>query len=808
MSGGPFPAPIVTGILLVVSLAAQLGAVAVAVRMIRATGKWRAWLILAAALGLMAARRAMALADVVSASGDGRVNVLQEALGLVISLAILWAVGWMGSVFLRGQADAREMRRLADELRLHRDQLEAQMAERTRRLRETEESFRALAENSVDVIMRFDRRHRHLYANPMVEKQTGIPARDFLGKTHHELGFPSELVEFWEEAIETVFLTGAPHRVEFQLPTGVWIDWLLVPELAADGSVATVITTARDVTARKRIEEELSRHRDRLEELVAARTAELEKEIADRVRAEQELRASEERFRSLYNNVHIGLYRTTPEGRVLMANPALVRMLGLPSFEALAEIDLEAQSWYVDFDRAAFRERVEREGAIHGLEARWRRSDGSTLVVRESARAVRDNQDRVLYYEGTVEDVTGHHALEKQLRQAQRIEALGQLAGGIAHDFNNLLMAIQGSADLLRRRIAGYERTGELDTILESVARGGELTRSLLTFARRQVLQRRPVDLNEVVEALLPVLRRVIPENISVQFRRHESAAAVEADRGGLDQALMNLAVNARDAMPDGGTLTVETTRVNLDENAVAGYPRVRPGEFFRLSVRDTGVGIAPDVRPYLFEPFFTTKAPGHGTGLGLATVHGIVTQHGGFVQVDGEPGEGAVFELYFPVSRNLPESIELRPATTPVAGGSETILVVEDEPEVRHVLVQALVELGYRVIAADDGEEALSLMRAGQTVDLVVSDVIMPRMGGRELFRESRRLASPPRFVFSSGYTEVAFDPEIQAGAGSAFLSKPYSIEQLAETVRRVLDAENLEERGSPPEPGSDGRG
>jgi len=788
------PGPMLTGALLVVSLVAQVAAVALTIRMIRVTGTWRPWLLLAVALGLMAARRAMALAELVNLPGGGLPSVVREALGMVVSLAILWAVGWMGSVFLRGQVDAQETQRLAEELRAHRDQLEAQVAERTRLLRETEESFRALAENSVDVIMRFDRQHRHLYVNPMVEKQTGIPVADFLGKTHEELGFPSYLVTQWEEAIETVFLSGAAQRIEFQLPTGIWIDWLLVPQLADDGAVATVITTARDVTDRKRTEEELSRHRDRLEELVAARTAELEREIAERTRAEQELRASEERFRSIYNNVSIGMYRSTPGGRVMMANPALVRLLGLPSVEALVEIDLETRSWYADFDRSVFRERLEREGEIHGLESRWRRLDGSVLMVRESARVVRDGLGRTLYYEGTVEDVTGHHSLEEQLRRAQRIEALGQLAGGIAHDFNNLLMAIQGSMELLTRRNPDVDAGGEATTILESVARGAELTRSLLTFARRQVLQRRPIDLNEVVDSLLPVLRRVIPENISIQFHRHPLPAVINGDRGGMDQALMNLAVNARDAMPDGGTLTVETRRVSLDSESIAAHPEASPGDYVCLAVQDTGIGISPEDRPFLFDPFFSTKEPGQGTGLGLATVHGIVSQHEGFVRVYSEPGDGAVFKLYFPTSASdldiSPEPVADRRPT----GGGETILVVEDEPEVRQILVQALGELGYRVLEAGDGEDALVLMRCGSPVDLVVSDMIMPRMGGRELFRESRRLESPPRFVFSSGYTETVLDREFRSGSGFAFLSKPYGIETLARTVRQTLDEPDSE--------------
>ena len=693
--------------------------------------------------------------------------------------------------------DISAHKQLEEELRAYGGTLEAEVAERTRRLQETEESFRALAENSVDVIMRFDRGHRHLYANPVVEQQTGIPVNEFIGKTHEELGFSKELVGLWEEAIERVFVSGEPNRVEFQLPNGIWIDWLLVPERDGDGAVTSVLTTAREVTDRKRAEEELARHRDRLEELVAERTADLERanallhrEIGDRRRAEAEVRASEERFRSLYTNVSIGMYRTTPDGRVLMANPALVRMVGLPSFEALAGMNLEVASVYADMDRAAFRDQVERVGEIHGMETRWRRVDGTVLMVRESSRVVRDADGQVLYYEGTVEDITAQHALHEQLQQVQRIESLGQLAGGIAHDFNNLLMAIRGSAELLGQRLASGEPREELETIQQSVVRGADLTRSLLAFARRRALQRVTTDVNAAVESFLPVLRRVIPENIAIEFHPGNALTPVEADRSGLDQVLMNLCVNARDAMPEGGVLTIETTLVTVTRSVVAGRVSMFPGRFVCLMVSDTGVGIPEQDRPRLFEPFFTTKVPGQGTGLGLASVYGIVSQHGGSCHVYSEVGRGSTFKIFLPVSRG-----EVLPETTPfrgevrAAGGDETILVTEDEPEVRQVLVEALRTLGYRVLEACDGEEALAIIRRGEQVDLVVSDMVMPRMGGRDLYRETRALARPPRFVFSSGYTETVLAQDLEAANETAFLSKPYGIDELARTVRMVLD-------------------
>ena len=694
--------------------------------------------------------------------------------------------------------DVTELRSAEDELRSHRARLEELVRERTDRLATSEETFRALAENSYDTIMRFDSEHRHLYANPIVEIKTGIPVADFIGRTHAELGFPEHLVELWDDAIGRVFEQRKPHRVEFELPTGIWIDWLLIPEFAPSGDVASVITTARDITERKRSEDELRRHRDHLEDLVQARTRELEErahqlrqEIADRRKAEEALRDSEERFRSLHESVAIGLYRTTPDGRVLMANPAMVRMLGFPSFAELAACNLEEEAaLYGKLPRRSFVELIEGTGTVRGLEWELTRRDGTTIHVRETASATCDVDGRVLYYEGALEDVTEQRRLEQELRQAQKMQAVGQLAGGVAHDFNNLLMAIMGPVELLQQRLQDDpQAVRDLQIVHDSARRAADLTRGLLAFASRQVLAARPLDLDAVIAGMMPILKRVMPENIGIEFKPSQRLAAVTADRAQLEQVVMNLCLNSRDAMPDGGTILISTRELDTDSRLRARHGEGVRDAYVLLSIGDTGLGMDGETLQRVFEPFFSTKGPGRGAGMGLATVYGIVRQHDGLIEIDSSATRGTVCRVYLPACDAV---VEPQPAVglAPSEGGSETILVAEDAVEVRHVLVSILTGLGYRVLEAGDGVEALRVLQdRGGEVSLVITDVVMPRMGGADLYREAVTVAPSCRFLFSSGYAESALEEGLVDGERAHFIAKPYGVDDLASVVRQILD-------------------
>lgn len=388
---------------------------------------------------------------------------------------------------------------------------------------------------------------------------------------------------------------------------------------------------------------------------------------------------------------------------------------------------------------------------------------------------------------GTVRDLSEYKRLEAQLRQAQRLEALGQLAGGVAHDFNNLLMAIQGSAQLLQQRLGEGTRE-EVTTIVEASRRASLLTRGLLAFAQRQVLAPQPLDLSRHIDQTVPILRRIIPENIDIDCLPSATPLVVEVDAGQLDQILINLAINSRDAMEQGGRIIIRTAAVEIDEAYRATHPWAKVGPHARLQVVDTGVGMDTETLARIFEPFFTTKALGRGTGLGLSTVYGIIKQHGGMVDVTSELGSGTTVDVYFPVVDKQPVEKSLGDEDE-FGGRGEHLLVVEDEAEVRQILVEALRGAGYKVREAPDGAAALDfLLHSGEEVTLVLSDVVMPRMGGKELLDQARAHGVKAPFLFSSGYGEPFIDHVGGLGERVAFLAKPYGVDELLRKVREVM--------------------
>jgi signal transduction histidine kinase len=383
---------------------------------------------------------------------------------------------------------------------------------------------------------------------------------------------------------------------------------------------------------------------------------------------------------------------------------------------------------------------------------------------------------------GVIVDVTERRRLEEDLRQAQRLDSIGRLAGGVAHDFNNLLTTILGVGELLAAELpAGSRAAEDMSGILEAGRHAATLTRQLLAFARRQRLETTSVDLGQVVQAFTPMLRRLIGEDVAVELALDPRAPPVLADRPQLEQVLMNLAVNARDAMPGGGTLAIAVGPADPP----AGAPRDGPARWCRLSVRDTGPGMAPEVMANAFEPFFTTKQPGHGTGLGLATVYGIVRQHGGDVRLGPAPGSGLVVEVLLPEAPRPPEPAEASRGRQPLPGGRETVLVVDDEPTVRRVLEVILSRLGYRVLSAAGAVEALGLAEEHGPVDLLLTDLVMPGMRGTELARRFQERHPRAAVLLMSGYPgNEPLDP------GLRLVSKPLTPEVLAAAAREALDA------------------
>jgi PAS domain S-box-containing protein len=507
------------------------------------------------------------------------------------------------------------------------------------------------------------------------------------------------------------------------------------------------------------------------------------------------LRATEASFATLVEHAPVGIYRSSPEGRFLSVNAAVVRMLGYETAAEVLNLDM-ARDVYAD---AAERQRlVERDTysdrQYDNVEATWKRRDGRLLTVQLSVRAVRNAAGRVDYYETFVRDVTDQRRLQQQVLQSQKMEAVGRLAGGVAHDFNNLLTVITSYSDLLLEDLApGDAKRDDLEQVRKAADGAAALTRQLLAFSRQQVVEPRVVSLNTVVEGLQKILRRVIGEDIEVTIALAPDLGSVRADVGQLEQVLMNLVVNARDAMPTGGRLTVETANVEHDPEYARDREAAAVRRFAMLAVTDTGCGMDEATKARIFEPFFTTKETGKGTGLGLATVYGIVKQAGGFIWVYSEPGQGTSFKIYLPAVDATAERTTAA-ATTPAPRGTETVLLVEDAAAVRAVTKQMLERQGYTVLEAPDGEAGLRLaQRHRGVIHLLLTDVVMPRVGGRELAEQLTRLRPDVKVLYASGYTD---DSVVRHGileSGTAYLQKPFSPESLTRKVRDVLDAPPL---------------
>jgi signal transduction histidine kinase/ActR/RegA family two-component response regulator len=405
--------------------------------------------------------------------------------------------------------------------------------------------------------------------------------------------------------------------------------------------------------------------------------------------------------------------------------------------------------------------------------------------LREKIRALEDSENKRREAEEAL------RRSEEQLRQWQRVEAIGRLAGGVAHDFNNLLMTILGCSELLLRDFDSADpRREEVEEIRRAAQRATSLTHQLLAFGRRQVLQPRVLDLNEIVENMNRMLRRMIGEDIQFLTILTPGLWPVRVDPGQIEQVVMNLVVNARDAMPEGGRLTIETANMNLDEEYARRHIAVKPGPFVMLAVTDTGCGMDAETRSHLFEPFFTTKEKGKGTGLGLSTVYGIIKQSGGNIWAYSEVGEGSTFKVYLPRAEEPAEDYKPKEIASEVAKGSETILLVEDEEAVRNMISRVLQGSGYTVLEAGQGKEALEACRKHPgPIHLMVTDVIMPQMSGRELAERMAVIRPEMKVLFMSGYPDNAIVHHGVLDPGTAFLQKPFTLTALENKVREVLE-------------------
>jgi len=506
-------------------------------------------------------------------------------------------------------------------------------------------------------------------------------------------------------------------------------------------------------------------------------------------RNEQALRRSEARYRSLVQSSVYGIYRSSLEGRFLDVNPALISILGYDCAEEVLLLDPEKDVFAHADEHRRLVDEFRKSGRLDGVEVKWKRKDASTITVRISGRAVTSEFEPADVLEAIAEDVTERRALEDQFRQAQKMEAVGRLAGGVAHDFNNLLMVISGYAEVMLTQIDPEDPLSEKARAIQQAAdRATTLTRQLLAFSRKQLLELKVVDLNAIVADMERLVRPLIGENVELIARLDPDAGYTRADAGQLEQVLMNLVVNAKDAMPNGGRLTIETQNMVVDESHRRGQTFIHPGGYVMLSVSDTGMGMDKETQSRIFEPFFTTKEKGKGTGLGLSTVYGIVKQSGGYVIVQSEVGSGSTFHIYLPQADGTAEKHTV-PVARAAAGGTETVLLVEDEESVRQLVHDTLQSKGYKVIEAENGEGGLRAAAGhGGKIDLVITDVVMPGMGGREMAEQLINVRPETKVLYLSGYTEDAIVSEGTIESGTAFLQKPFTLQNLSRKVREIL--------------------
>jgi PAS domain S-box-containing protein len=517
------------------------------------------------------------------------------------------------------------------------------------------------------------------------------------------------------------------------------------------------------------------------------------RDVTESRSAEEKIRQSEERYRRLFEETRDVILITTPEGKFIDINPAGVEFYGYPSKAELLE-SLDARDTYVDLrERAEFQRLVAEQGFVKDHELRLKTRDGRQRNAFLTATAVRDETGDVVAYRGILRDITQQRQLEQQFLHAQKMESVGTLAGGIAHDFNNILGGILGYASLMKSKITKEHRFFKyIGTIEQGSMRAAELTEQLLAFARGGKYNTRAVDLNETIRETIGIIGRTFDKSIEIKLRLDNDLPVVEADAGQMQQVLMNLCVNAADAMPDGGKLELDSKTAMLSEEDVKVHVGASAGLYVVISVADTGCGMDEDTLLRIFEPFFTTKEEGKGTGLGLSMIYGVIDNHGGFVTVESEAGKGSVFSIYLPAS-----DIAKPQASTTLEsprGGNELILVVDDEESIRSFAKEVLETHGYRVLLAADGFEAVEVFRdKNGEIGLVILDMMMPKMGGKEAFRKLTELNPGVRALLSTGYSQEGKAQDILNSGVKGFIQKPYRVNALLSKVRSVLDGELL---------------
>jgi len=645
----------------------------------------------------------------------------------------------------------------------------------TDRLRQTmegmgksEERFRALYEDNPSMYFTVDENGVVLSVNPFGAEQLGYRVPELVGQSVLDVFYPDDKEPVKQQLAACLQAPGEVAHWEFR-------------KLRKDGSMLWVREAARAV-----------RGSDGKPMVFIVC-----EDITERKQAEESLKESEKKFRELFEESKDVVFISSPKGSYIDINRAGVELFGYSSKEELLKIDIARELYVNSEERERFQSDLAKYGFVKDYELPLKKKDGEKLNVLITASAVRDEHGEIIAYRGIIRDVTNQRSLEAQLLQAQKMEAIGQLSGGIAHDFNNILTAIMGYASLLKSKTKqDAVLQSYVDQVLTASTRAKNLTKNLLAFSRRQVLNPRPVNVNEIITSLEKMLIQLIREDIQLKTLLTPEDLPIMADSGQIEQILINLVTNARDAMPQGGDLTIETTLCDISEKYAGQHLFAKQGRHACISITDTGTGMDEKTKGKIFEPFFTTKEVGRGTGLGLSIVYGIIKQHNGSINVYSEPGLGTTFRIYFPVIEAKPD--EKRPQELPEPkGGTETLLLAEDDADVRNLTRTILAEAGYTVLEAVDGEDAIKVFTEHQdAIQLVLLDVIMPKKNGKEVHNWIKKARPGAKVLFMSGYSADVIFKKGVLEEGLNLITKPATPHELLGKVREVLDKQSEYEK------------
>ncbi len=633
-------------------------------------------------------------------------------------------------------------------------------------IKSSEERYRLIAENISDVLFTMDMNLRFTYVSPSVTRMRGYSVEEAMAQELKEVLTPSsyelairilqEEMEKEKESDRNLY-RARTLELENRCKDGstVWTETRLTFLRDSDGNPAGILGVSRDITQRKR--------------------------------AEEQRKLMEEKYSRLFEESKSAIFITSSHGSVIDVNPAGVVLLGYSSKDELLKKDLLSH-YFKDEERETRQKILKEKGVLEDYEFHIKRKDGSEITVLETTHAVRNEKSEIIAYRGIMKDITAYKKMEEQILQSQKMEAIGRLAGGIAHDFNNLLTTIMGNAEILLLNLPKEEPNRErVKAIMNTALRAAQLTRKLLAFSKKQISMPKSVNINNVITDMRYMLERILGEDIKFEIHLASSLPNINIDPTHLEQIILNLSVNAREAMPSGGSLLVSTQNVYLDEEYCKAYPELKPGEYILLAVSDTGIGMTKDILDHIFEPFFTTKK--EGTGLGLSIVYGVVKQYDGHITVYTKEGVGTTFKIYFPAIKEAEKREEISLPEEMLYRGSETVLIIEDEDDVRELIETALRDMGYRVFTAPNGKEAEEIMRKfGGEIKLLISDIILPDVRGSELSLKLREEYPGLKILLISGYPDERITIEISEKLD--FLPKPFTPRTLAKKVREILNS------------------